>query len=82
MALGHPIGATGSLLIGTLLDELERREEARPRDHVRRRHGAGIIIERDVTAGSNPPPADDAGAWPRPWAVTSTWSRRSRSACW
>jgi acetyl-CoA C-acetyltransferase len=25
MALGHPIGATGSLLIGTILDELERR---------------------------------------------------------
>ena len=26
MALGHPIGATGSLLIGTVLDELERRD--------------------------------------------------------
>ena len=26
MALGHPIGATGSILIGTLLDELERRD--------------------------------------------------------
>ncbi len=26
IALGHPIGATGSILIGTLLDELERRE--------------------------------------------------------
>jgi acetyl-CoA C-acetyltransferase len=25
IALGHPIGATGSMLIGTLLDELERR---------------------------------------------------------
>ena len=25
MALGHPIGATGSMLIGTMLDELERR---------------------------------------------------------
>src|SRR5689334_22984375 len=25
MALGHPIGATGSILIGTILDELERR---------------------------------------------------------
>ena len=24
MALGHPIGATGSILIGTALDELER----------------------------------------------------------
>jgi acetyl-CoA C-acetyltransferase len=26
MALGHPIGATGSVLIGTMLDELERRD--------------------------------------------------------
>jgi acetyl-CoA C-acetyltransferase len=26
IALGHPIGATGSILIGTILDELERRE--------------------------------------------------------
>ena len=26
MALGHPIGATGSILIGTVLDELERSE--------------------------------------------------------
>jgi acetyl-CoA C-acetyltransferase len=26
MALGHPIGATGSMLIGTVIDELERRD--------------------------------------------------------
>ena len=26
IALGHPIGATGSILIGTMLDELERRD--------------------------------------------------------
>ena len=26
IALGHPIGATGSILIGTVLDELERRD--------------------------------------------------------
>ncbi len=29
MALGHPIGATGSVLIGTLLDELERQGKRR-----------------------------------------------------
>ncbi|HEY4944026.1 MAG TPA: acetyl-CoA C-acetyltransferase [Rhizomicrobium sp.] len=29
MALGHPIGATGSMLIGTMLDELERRDLTR-----------------------------------------------------
>ena len=26
MALGHPIGATGSMILGTLLDEMERRD--------------------------------------------------------
>ena len=29
IALGHPIGATGSILIGTVLDELERRDLTR-----------------------------------------------------
>jgi len=28
MALGHPIGATGAILIGTVLDELERRDKS------------------------------------------------------
>ena len=28
IALGHPLGATGAMLIGTLLDELERRDQA------------------------------------------------------
>ena len=28
MALGHPIGATGGILIGTLLDELERQDKS------------------------------------------------------
>ena len=28
MALGHPIGATGSMLIGTLIDELERQDKS------------------------------------------------------
>jgi len=27
MALGHPIAATGSMLIGTVLDELERQDK-------------------------------------------------------
>lgn len=29
MALGHPIGATGSILIGTMIDELERQDKKR-----------------------------------------------------
>ncbi len=28
MALGHPIGATGAMLVGTLLDELERQDKS------------------------------------------------------
>jgi acetyl-CoA C-acetyltransferase len=28
IALGHPIGATGAMLVGTALDELERRDLA------------------------------------------------------
>jgi acetyl-CoA C-acetyltransferase len=27
IALGHPLGATGAMLIGTILDELERRNQ-------------------------------------------------------
>ena len=42
MALGHPIGATGAILIGTVLDELERRDQQVAHHHVcRRRHGPG-----------------------------------------
>ena len=26
IAMGHPLGATGAMLLGTLLDELERRK--------------------------------------------------------
>jgi acetyl-CoA C-acetyltransferase len=28
IALGHPLGATGAILLGTVLDELERRNAA------------------------------------------------------
>ena len=41
IALGHPIGATGAMLIQTALDELERRDQSTAPDHDvhRRRHG-------------------------------------------
>ena len=26
IAMGHPLGATGAMILGTLIDELERRE--------------------------------------------------------
>jgi acetyl-CoA C-acetyltransferase len=28
IALGHPLGATGAMLVGTVLDELERRDRS------------------------------------------------------
>jgi acetyl-CoA C-acetyltransferase len=27
IAMGHPLGATGAMLLGTLVDELERRDQ-------------------------------------------------------
>jgi acetyl-CoA C-acetyltransferase len=27
IAMGHPLGATGAMILGTVLDELERRDE-------------------------------------------------------
>jgi acetyl-CoA C-acetyltransferase len=41
IALGHPIGATGAMLVGTLVDELERRDltTGSGGDVHRRRHG-------------------------------------------
>jgi acetyl-CoA C-acetyltransferase len=28
IALGHPLGATGAMLVGTILDELERQDKS------------------------------------------------------
>ena len=41
IALGHPLGATGAILLGTALDELERSQQVHRADHAvhRRRHG-------------------------------------------
>ncbi|MBS1966465.1 MAG: acetyl-CoA C-acyltransferase, partial [Chloroflexi bacterium SZAS-1] len=48
IALGHPLGATGAMLLGTLLDELERRELKRGLVTLCVGGGMGIatIIER------------------------------------
>ena len=51
IALGHPIGATGSVLIGTLLDELERRDLRR--GVCRGRHGASHYHRASVTVHSS-----------------------------
>ena len=31
IALGHPLGATGAMIPGTVIDELERTQQSRPR---------------------------------------------------
>ena len=51
IALGHPIGATGSILIGTVLDELERRDLKRGLVTMCAAGGMApaIIIERFAT---------------------------------
>jgi len=48
IALGHPLGATGAMLIGTLLDELERRDRAVGLSTMCIGYGMGIatIVER------------------------------------
>jgi acetyl-CoA C-acetyltransferase len=48
IALGHPLGATGAMLVGTLLDELERRQLKRGLITLCVGGGMGIatIIER------------------------------------
>lgn len=48
IALGHPLGATGAMLIGTLLDELERRDRTVGLSTMCIGYGMGIatIIER------------------------------------
>ncbi len=48
IALGHPLGATGAMLIGTLLDELERQDKAVGLSTMCIGYGMGIatIIER------------------------------------
>lgn len=48
IALGHPLGATGAMLLGTALDELERREQATALITLCAGGGMGIatIIER------------------------------------
>ena len=43
IAMGHPLGATGGMILGTMLDELERIGQGNRADHAvrRRRHGHG-----------------------------------------
>lgn len=48
IAMGHPLGATGAMLVGTVIDELERRGDRRALINLCVGGGMGIaaIIER------------------------------------
>jgi acetyl-CoA C-acetyltransferase len=48
IAMGHPLGATGAMILGTLLDELERRQLRRGLATLCVGGGMGIatVIER------------------------------------
>ena len=55
IAMGHPLGATGAMILGTLIDELERRDLRRGLATLCVGGGMGIatIIELVSTPGSN-----------------------------
>ena len=63
IAMGHPLGATGAMILGTLLDEMERRELRHGSRHAlrRRRHGhrhhhrAGLIYGHGPYRTDSPP---------------------------
>ncbi len=65
IALGHPLGATGAMLLGTALDELERRGRGDRADHALhrrrdgRRHGhrAGLGLPYLLVHGEEDRPA-------------------------
>jgi acetyl-CoA C-acetyltransferase len=52
IALGHPLGATGAIMLGTLLDEMERRDLRRGVVAASGAAGSGIamMIERPGSA--------------------------------
>ncbi len=59
IAMGHPLGATGAMILGTVLDELERREKAHGADQPvhRCRHGH----RHDHRAGAEHDPGNGPG---------------------
>ena len=61
IAIGHPLGATGAMILGTVLDELERTRQVHRAGHAvhRRRHGhrdhhrAGLRVGSSDMADKN-----------------------------
>ena len=85
IAMGHPLGATGAMILGTVLDELERRNGDRAGDALhRRRHGhrddhrAGVMPKIDI---DKVPVETASAAIPAQWSsLSSTAARESGSS--
>ena len=56
IAMGHPLGATGAMILGTLIDELERRGPAVRTRHALRRGRHGCLHRRRATLTHRHPP--------------------------
>jgi acetyl-CoA C-acetyltransferase len=84
IALGHPLGATGAMILGTVLDELERTQQVdRAGDAVhRRRHGhrddhrAGV--SRRVASKAKPVPTKTRRAHAVRRFTAEWWARHER----
>jgi acetyl-CoA acetyltransferase len=83
IAMGHPLGATGCIILGTVLDELERRNLChRPGHAVRgRRHGHRHHHRTGVNRGAAPAARQSRLTWTTQcnalsWATTASSSRR------
>ena len=64
IAMGHPLGATGAMILGTVLDELERRDLSHRACHAlrRRRHGHRHDHRTRLTgARASPDDSEEAG---------------------
>ena len=85
IAMGHPLGATGAMIIGTLLDELERSDKEVGPCHAlhRVRHGAQLRARWPIIASGRRfawqrtrVERDDYGQWHR--SPFTRWTARRR----
>ncbi len=53
IAMGHPLGATGAMILGTVLDELERRDLSTALGHALHRHRHGHGDDYRASLGRN-----------------------------
>ena len=66
IALGHPLGATGAMLLGTVLDELDRRDGRYGLVTLCVGGGMGVATVVERLAGTRPAPVGGAPPLTRP----------------